>query len=124
MGAGTAEADLGPGDSHRGPERTPPPRCPCLGPTPGGDAGPCLLPPLAGKARGLPQLRDEEMALYFLSPYSPELNDIEPYFGWVQQQEMPIRSYTSTPKFIQAMHAAFRLVEADLVTRQHSMPTA
>ena len=68
--------------------------------------------------------RDEGIDLYFLPPYSPELNDIEPYFGRVKHQEMPIRSYTSTKKLIQTIHAAFRRVETDLITRQTSMPTA
>ena len=74
--------------------------------------------------QALPQLRDKGIELYFLPPYIPELNDIEPYFGRVKHQEMPIRSYTSTPKLIQTIHAAFRRVETDLITRQNSMPTA
>ena len=48
----------------------------------------------------LPQLRNKEIELYFLPPYSPELNDIEPYFGRVKQQEIPIRSYAFTRKMI------------------------
>ena len=72
----------------------------------------------------LPPLRDKGIELYFLPPYSPELNDIEPYFGRVKHQEMPIRSYTSTPKLIQTIHAAFRRVETDLIYQQTSMPTA
>ena len=71
-----------------------------------------------------PQLQDEGIELYLLSPYSPELHDIEPYFGRVKHQEMPIRSYTSTRTMIKAIHAAFRRVETDLLTRQNSMPTA
>ncbi len=62
--------------------------------------------------------------LYFLPPYSPELNVIEPSCGRVKHQARPIRSYTSTQKMIQTIHAAFRRVEADLLTRQDSMPTA
>ena len=32
--------------------------------------------------------------LYFLPPYSPELNQIEPVFRQVKYQEIPVRSYT------------------------------
>ena len=74
--------------------------------------------------QALSPLRDEGIELYFLPPYSPKLNDIEPYFGRVKHQEMPIRSYTSTPKLIQTIHAAFRRIEKDLITRQTSMPIA
>ena len=74
--------------------------------------------------QALPQLRNKGIELYFLPPYSPELNDIEPSCGRVKHQEIPIRSYTSTRKMIQAIHAAFRRVAADLLTRQSSMPNA
>ena len=69
-------------------------------------------------------MADEGIELYFLPPYSPELNDIEPSCGRVKHQARPIRSYTSTKKLIQTIHAAFRRVETDLLTRQTSMPTA
>ena len=71
-----------------------------------------------------PQLWDEGIELYFLPPYSPELNDIEPSCGRVQHQARPLRSYTSTRTMIQAIHAAFRRVATDLLTRQSSVPTA
>ena len=74
--------------------------------------------------QALPPWRDEGIELYFLPPYSPELNDIEPSCGRVKHQARPIRSYTSTKKLIQTIHAAFRRVETDLITRQTSMPTA
>ncbi len=42
--------------------------------------------------QALPQLRNEGIELYFLPPYSPELNDVEPSCGRVKHQDMPIRS--------------------------------
>jgi transposase len=33
--------------------------------------------------------------LYFLPPYSPELNEIEPVFKQVKHHDIPVRSHTS-----------------------------
>ncbi|MFO0953267.1 MAG: transposase [Isosphaeraceae bacterium] len=45
--------------------------------------------------------------LYFLPPYSPELNEIEPVFRQVKYQEMPQRSYTTRPGLREAVEEAF-----------------
>ena len=40
-------------------------------------------------------LADAGIYLYFLPPYSPELNRIEPVFRQVKHQEIPQRSHTT-----------------------------
>lgn len=45
--------------------------------------------------------------LYFLPPYSPELNEIEPVFRQVKYQEMPQRSYTTRLGLREAVESAF-----------------
>jgi putative transposase len=45
--------------------------------------------------------------LYFLPPYSPELNEIEPVFRQVKYHEMPQRSYTTRLGLREAVEAAF-----------------
>lgn len=45
--------------------------------------------------------------LYYLPPYSPELNEIEPVFRQVQYQEMPRRSYTTRLGLREAVEEAF-----------------
>jgi transposase len=40
-------------------------------------------------------LSREGIYLYFLPPYSPELNEIEPVFKQVKHHDIPIRSHTS-----------------------------
>jgi len=41
------------------------------------------------------RLADAGVHLYFLPPYSPELNEIEPVFRQVKYQEIPVRSHTT-----------------------------
>jgi putative transposase len=45
--------------------------------------------------------------LYYLPPYSPELNRIEPVFRQVKYQEIPVRSYTSKPALREAVEQGF-----------------
>jgi putative transposase len=45
--------------------------------------------------------------LYYLPPYSPELNRIEPVFRQVKYQEIPVRSYTSKPALREAVENGF-----------------
>src|SRR5262249_32028271 len=45
--------------------------------------------------------------LYYLPPYSPELNEAEPVFRQVKYQEMPVRSYTSRAGLIEAVDGGF-----------------
>jgi transposase len=45
--------------------------------------------------------------LYFLPPYSPELNEIEPVFRQIKYHEMPQRSYTTRLGLREAVEGAF-----------------
>lgn len=45
--------------------------------------------------------------LYFLPPYSPEFNEIEPVFRQVKYHEMPQRSFTTRLGLREAVEAAF-----------------
>jgi transposase len=45
--------------------------------------------------------------LYYLPPYGPELNRIEPVFRQVKYQEIPVRSYTSKSAWREAVEHGF-----------------
>ena len=45
--------------------------------------------------------------LYFLPPYAPELNEIEPVFRQVKYQEMPVRRHTTRAGLRDAVEAGF-----------------
>jgi putative transposase len=45
--------------------------------------------------------------LYFLPPYSPELNEIEPVFRQVKYQEIPVRSHTTRAGLREAIESGF-----------------
>ena len=45
--------------------------------------------------------------LYFLPPYSPELNEVEPVFRQVKYQEIPVRSHTSHSGLREAVEMGF-----------------
>lgn len=45
--------------------------------------------------------------LYFLPPYSPELNAIEPIFKQVKHHDIPIRSHTSKAELRASVQAGF-----------------
>lgn len=65
----------------------------------------------------LPALRRRGMYLYFLPPYSPELNEIEPAFGVVKHRGLPERRYTTVPALLDAVHAAFTTYEEALIAK-------
>ncbi|WP_422924323.1 IS630 family transposase [Singulisphaera sp. PoT] len=52
-------------------------------------------------------LADRGIYLYYLPPYSPELNRIEPVFRQVKHQEIPQRSYTTRIGLREAVEAGF-----------------
>ena len=60
--------------------------------------------------------------LYFLPPYSPDLNDIEPVFGVVKHRQLPERRYTSVPALLDAVHAAFTTYEERLIAKSAHHP--
>jgi transposase len=52
-------------------------------------------------------LADSGIYLYFLPPYSPELNEIEPVFRQVKHQEIPQRSFTTRSGLRVAVEVGF-----------------
>ena len=56
-------------------------------------------------------LRRAGIILYYLPPYSPELNDIEGVFGAIKHHDMPERAYRSLDGLGEAIDSAF--VRAD-----------
>jgi putative transposase len=52
-------------------------------------------------------LADAGIYLYFLPPYSPELNRIEPVFRQVKHQEIPQRSHTTRSGLREAVETGF-----------------
>jgi putative transposase len=60
--------------------------------------------------------------LYFLPPYAPELNEIEPVFRQVKYQEMPRPSYTSRQGLRAAVESAFMNYSRDLKSKSKEKP--
>jgi len=65
----------------------------------------------------LPALAARGIHLYYLPPYSPELNLIEPLFGVIKSTELPERTYPTIPLLLEAINAAFDRCEARLLER-------
>ena len=55
--------------------------------------------------------------LYYLPPYSPELNRIEPVFEQVKHHDMPTRSFTSKADLRAAVEAGFEAYRSRLRTK-------
>ncbi len=55
----------------------------------------------------LAELWTRGVYLYYLPPYSPELNDIEAAFRVVKHDHLPERRYTSVSALLTAVHTAF-----------------
>jgi hypothetical protein len=70
----------------------------------------------------LPRLWTRGVYLYFLPPYSPDLNDIEPVFRVIKYDEMPARRYPTTPALIDAVHTAFSAYEERLIAKHAQQP--
>ena len=60
--------------------------------------------------------------LYFLPPYAPELNRIEPVFRQVKYQEMPQRSYTSRAELRTAVETGFMTFNQHLKSKSKKEP--
>jgi transposase len=68
----------------------------------------------------LPTLKEQGIEFYYLPPYSPELNLIEPIFGGIKHHDLPERSYVTVPELMDAVDDAFTAAEARLRARcQH-----
>jgi transposase len=60
--------------------------------------------------------------LYFLPPYAPELNEIEPVFRQVKYQEMPQRSHTTRKGLRTAVETGFANYGRDLTSKSRKKP--
>ena len=67
-------------------------------------------------------LRGRRIFLYYLPPYSPELNDIERLFRTIKHHELPERRYPTFDALEDAVVAAFERQEAHLLTKPSSQP--
>jgi putative transposase len=63
-------------------------------------------------------LQDEGIQLYFLPPYSPELNRIEASFGVAKSTELPERTYPTITALKAAIDRAFTRIEARLLATE------
>jgi hypothetical protein len=70
----------------------------------------------------IPNLWARDLYRYFLLPYSPELNEIEPAFRVIKHDELPERRYTSVPALLDAVHTAFTTYETTLITKHQHQP--
>jgi hypothetical protein len=59
----------------------------------------------------LPRLRGLGVYLYYLPPYSPELNDIERLFRTIKHHELPERTHITLDVLHEAVHLAFARYE-------------
>ncbi len=74
----------------------------------------------AAVRQALPDLRKHNVFPYYLPPYSPELNAIEPLFRAVKHLDLPERRYASAVALEEAVDAAFVRVECKVLgERQH-----
>ena len=71
-------------------------------------------------------LRRAGIILYYLPPYSPELNDIEGVFGAIKHHDMPERSYKSLHELGESIDSAFDRANRRLKSKyeQSLRPTA
>ena len=70
----------------------------------------------------LPRLWEAGIYLYFLPPYSPELNEIEPAFRVIKHHETPARRYGTVPDLMTAVDTAFTTYEERLIRKQLHQP--
>lgn len=69
----------------------------------------------------LPELKAQGIELYYLPPYSPELNAIEAVFGGIKAHGLPERRYPTVPALLEAVNTAFAQAEARLLARHHAL---
>ena len=60
------------------------------------------------------ELAERGIWLWYLPPYSPELNDIERTFRTLKHEAMPRRTFTATKALTAAVETAFGQVKAQL----------
>jgi transposase len=64
-------------------------------------------------------LQQQGIYLYYLPPYSPELNRIEPVFKAIKHYDLPERRYTTWTALEDAIDAAFTRYEHRLTKSTH-----
>jgi len=62
----------------------------------------------------VPELWARRVYLYYLPPYSPELNAIEPLFRVIKHDELPERRYPTVPALTAAIDTGFTRYRARL----------
>ena len=67
-------------------------------------------------------LAKQGIYLYYLPPYSPELNRIEPVFKQVKHHDMPVRSHTSKADLRKAVEDGFDSYRRRLTTKGDKEP--
>lgn len=70
----------------------------------------------------LPGLWARGVYLYFLPPYSPELNAIEAAFRAIKHDHLPERRYATLPALLDAVQAAFTTYEERLIVKHAHHP--
>jgi hypothetical protein len=70
----------------------------------------------------LPDLWARRIYLYYLPPYSPELNAIEPRFRVIKHDELPERRYATVAALTAAVNTAFTTDRARLHGKSHAQP--
>ena len=70
----------------------------------------------------LPDLWARRIYLYYLPPYSPDLNDIEPVFREVKHDDLPERRYTTLLTRDAAVDRAYTRYEVRLLARCEQQP--
>ena len=70
----------------------------------------------------IPILWARGVYLYFLPPYSPALNAIEPVFRVIKHDELPERRYATVPALLDAISAAFITYEEHLIAKHAHQP--
>jgi putative transposase len=70
----------------------------------------------------IPALWARGVYLYYLPPYSPDPNAIEPAFRAIKHHRMPERRYATLPALLDAVRAAFTMYEEDLIAKHAHHP--
>ena len=70
----------------------------------------------------LPDLWAQRVYLYYLPPYSPELNAIEPAFRVIKHDELPERRYATVPARTAAIDTGFTNYRARLHAKSQAQP--
>ena len=72
--------------------------------------------------QALPALRKHNLYLFYLPPYAPELNAVEPVFRAVKHLDLPERCYRTAADLETAVDAAYARVEAKVLGRCQHQP--